>query len=47
MFGTIWSNAEMQMGDQIINARIDIFNWAGGYGADNLNDADSIVEYYH
>lgn len=47
MFGTIWSNAEMQMGDQIINAGIDVFNWAGGYGADNLNDADSIVEYYH
>lgn len=47
MFGTIWSTAEMQMGDQIKNAGIDIFNWAGGYGADNLNDADSIVDYYN
>lgn len=47
MFGTIWSNAEMQMGDQIKDSGIDIFNWAGGYGADNINDADSIVEYYN
>lgn len=47
MFGTIWSNAEMDMGDQIKNAGIDIFNWAGGYGADDINDADSIVEYYN
>lgn len=45
MFGTIWSNAEMQMGDQIKDAGIDIFNWAGGYGADDINDADSIVDY--
>lgn len=47
MFGTIWSNAEMQMGDQIKDAGIDIFNWAGGYGADDINDADSIVDYYN
>ena len=47
MFGTIWSNAEMQMGDQIKDAGIDIFNWAGGYGADDTNDADSIVDYYN
>lgn len=47
MFGTIWSKAEMRMGDQIKDAGIDIFNWAGGYGADNINDADSIVEYYN
>lgn len=47
MFGTIWSNAEMQMGDQIKDSGIDIFNWAGGYGADSINDADSIVEYYN
>lgn len=45
--GTVWSNAEMQMGDQIKDAGIDIFNWAGGYGADNINDADSIVDYYN
>ena len=45
--GTFWSNAEMQMGDQIKNAGIDIFNWAGGYGANNINDADSIVDYYN
>lgn len=45
--GTIWSNVEMQMGDQIKNAGIDIFNWAGGYGADDINDADSIVDYYN
>ena len=45
--GTFWSNAEMQMGDQIKDAGIDIFNWAGGYGADNINDADSIVDYYN
>lgn len=47
MFGTIWSNAEMQMGDQIKDTGIDIFNWAGGYGADDINDADSIVDYYN
>ena len=47
MFGTIWSNAEMDMGNQIKNAGIDIFNWAGGYGADNLNDPDSIATYYN
>lgn len=47
MFGTIWSNAEMQMGDQIKDAGIDIFNWAGGYGTDDINDADSIVDYYN
>lgn len=47
MFGTIWSNAEMDMGDQIKNAGIDIFNLAGGYGADDLNNADSIVAYYN
>lgn len=47
MFGTIWSNAEMDMGDQIKNAGIDIFNWAGGYGADDFNNADSIVAYYN
>ena len=47
MFGTIWSNAEMQMGDQIKDAGIDIFNWAGGYGANDINDADSIVDYYN
>lgn len=47
MFGTIWSNAEMQMGDQIKDAGIDIFNWAGGYGADDINDEDSIVDYYN
>lgn len=47
MFGTIWSNSEMQMGDQIKDAGIDIFNWAGGYGADDINDADSIVDYYN
>ena len=47
MFGTIWSDAEMQMGDQIKDAGIDIFNWAGGYGADDINDADSIVDYYN
>lgn len=47
MFGTIWSNAEMQMGDQIKDAGIDVFNWAGGYGADDINDADSIVDYYN
>lgn len=47
MFGTIWSNAEMQMGDQIKDAGIDIFNWAGGYGADDINDEGSIVDYYN
>ena len=47
MFGTIWSNAEMQMGDQIKDSGIDIFNWAGGYGAKDINSADSIVEYYN
>lgn len=47
MFGTIWSDSEMQMGDQIKDAGIDIFNWAGGYGADDINDADSIVDYYN
>lgn len=45
--GTFWSNAEMQMGDQIKDAGIDVFNWAGGYGADDINDADSIVDYYN
>lgn len=45
--GTFWSNAEMQMGDQIKDADIDIFNWAGGYGANDINDADSIVDYYN
>lgn len=37
----------MDMGDQIKNAGIDIFNKFGGYGPDDLNDADSIVDYYN
>lgn len=44
---TIWSAPEMDMGDQIKNAGIDIFNKFGGYGPDDLNDADSIVDYYN
>ena len=44
---TVWSAPEMDMGDQIKNAGIDIFNKFGGYGPDKLNDADSIVDYYN
>lgn len=44
---TVWSAPEMDMGDQIKNAGIDIFNKFGGYGPDKLNDADSIVNYYN
>ena len=44
---TVWSAPEMDMGDQIKNAGIDIFNKFGGYGPDKLNDADSIVGYYN
>lgn len=44
---TVWSAPEMDMGDQIKNAGIDIFNKFGGYGPDNLKDADSIVDYYN
>lgn len=44
---TIWSAPEMDMGDQIKNAGIDVFNKFGGYGPDKLNDADSIVDYYN
>lgn len=44
---TVWSAPEMDMGDQIKNAGIDVFNKFGGYGPDNLNDADSIVDYYN
>lgn len=42
--GTFWSNAEMQMGDQIKDAGIDIFNWAGGYGADNIDSNKDLSE---
>ena len=44
---TVWSAPEMDMGDQIKNAGIDVFNKFGGYGPDDLNDADSIVDYYN
>ena len=44
---TVWSAPEMDMGDQIKNAGIDIFNKFGGYGSDDLKDADSIVDYYN
>lgn len=44
---TVWSASEMDMGDQIKNAGIDVFNKFGGYGPDKLNDADSIVDYYN
>lgn len=44
---TVWSAPEMDMGDQIKNAGIDVFNKFGGYGPDKLNDADSIVNYYN
>lgn len=44
---TVWSVPEMDMGDQIKNAGIDIFNKFGGYGPDDLKDADSIVDYYN
>lgn len=44
---TVWSAPEMDMGDQIKNAGIDVFNKFGGYGPDKLNDADSIVDYYN
>lgn len=44
---TVWSAPEMDMGDQIKNAGIDVFNRFGGYGPDKLNDADSIVDYYN
>lgn len=44
---TVWSASEMDMGDQIKNAGIDIFNKFGGYGPDDLKDADSIVDYYN
>lgn len=44
---TVWSAPEMDMGDQIKNAGIDIFNKLGGYGPDDLKDADSIVDYYN
>ena len=44
---TVWSAPEMDMGDQIKNVGIDIFNKFGGYGPDKLNDADSIVNYYN
>lgn len=39
---TVWSAPEMDMGDQIKNAGIDVFNKFGGYGPDDLNDADFI-----
>lgn len=42
---TVWSAPEMDMGDQIKNAGIDVFNKFGGYGPDKLNDADSVVDY--
>lgn len=44
---TVWSAPEMDMGDQIKNAGIDVFNKFGGYGPNKLNDADSIVDYYN
>lgn len=44
---TVWSAPEMDMGDQIKNAGIDVFNKFGGYGPDDLNNADSIVDYYN
>lgn len=44
---TVWSAPEMDMGDQIKNAGIDVFNKFGGYGPDDLNDADSVVDYYN
>lgn len=44
---TVWSAPEMDMGDQVKNAGIDVFNKFGGYGPDKLNDADSIVNYYN
>lgn len=44
---TVWSAPEMDMGDQIKNAGIDIFNKFGGYGPDDLKDAGSIVDYYN
>lgn len=44
---TVWSALEMDMGDQIKNAGIDVFNKFGGYGPDDLNDADSVVDYYN
>ena len=44
---TVWSAPEMDMGDQIKNAGIDVFNKFGGYGPYKLNDADSIVDYYN
>ena len=44
---TVWSAPEMDIGDQIKNAGIDIFNKFGGYGPDDLKDADSIVDYYN
>ena len=44
---TVWSAPEMDMGDQIKNAGIDVFNKFGGYGPDDLKDADSIVDYYN
>ena len=44
---TVWSAPEVDMGDQIKNAGIDIFNKFGGYGPDDLKDADSIVDYYN
>ena len=44
---TVWSAPEMDMGDQIKDAGIDVFNKFGGYGPDKLNDADSIVDYYN
>jgi hypothetical protein len=44
---TVWSAPEMDMGDHIKDAGIDVFNKFGGYGPDKLNDADSIVDYYN
>lgn len=44
---TVWSAPEMDMGDQIKNAGIDVFNKFGGYGPDDLNGADSVVDYYN
>ena len=44
---TVWSAPEMNMGDHIKNAGIDVFNKFGGYGPDDLNDANSIVDYYN
>lgn len=44
---TVWSAPEMDMGDNIKDAGIDVFNKFGGYGPDKLNDADSIVDYYN